>query len=266
MALTQEDIANAIESSMFATMQPRSGKMEAVKISGLKGFYVPSLAYAMINMVGLAQLNADNIDATIEEVIAFFKNLEHQVSWLTSETSTPSNITEKLEQHGFQKIFDLAGLYLDDFDKAIKPNPEVTVRLATEEDMNHITRLYSEAYPLPADVIPTFIDNIAAVNGRNYLAYVEDSQDPVSIATMFYMPNMPIVALQGAATLPDYRGRGIYTSLMGKRLQDARADGMQVATMQGDVKTSAPICMKLGFEKVRDMALYMWSEGEEETH
>jgi predicted GNAT family acetyltransferase len=265
MTLSQADIANAIEISMFS-MPLHPGKMEAVEIDGLTGIYVPSLAYAMLNVVGLAKLNADNIDAKIEEVIKFFKNLDHQVSWITSETSTPSNINQKLEHHGFQKIFDLAGLYLDDFDRAMNPNPDVVVRLALDEDIEHITRLYSEAYPMPADVIPSFMDNIVAINGRNYLAYVEDSDDPVSIATMFYMPNMPIVALQGAATLPDYRGRGIYTSLMAKRLQDARADGMQVAIMQGDVKTSAPICMKLGFEKVCDMAIYTWSEGEEETH
>jgi predicted acetyltransferase len=126
--------------------------------------------------------------------------------------------------------------------------------------------VYTEAYPMPAKEAAMLLDNLAMLNGRNYLAYVEDAEYPVSVANMFYMADKPIVALQGAATLPDYRGHGIYTSLMAKRLQDAHADGIEVAILQGDMETSAPICIKLGFQKACDMAIYVWSQEEREEH
>lgn len=264
MPLTKQDIANAIESTLIDAVPVRPDIVETVDIQGIRAIYTPSLYSPETNIVGQAQLDENTVDNTIEKVMVFYKNKDHACSWITSDSSTPTHLPERLVHHGFQKIFDLAGMYLDDFDKAIHPNPEVTVRVATETDKEHLIRLYTEAYPMPEESAMMLLDNLAILNGRNYLAYVDDLDAPVSVANMFYVPDKPIVALEGAATLPEFRGRGIYTSLMAKRLQDARADGMQVAIMQGDIDTSAPICMKLGFQKVCDMAIYAWvTNGEE---
>jgi hypothetical protein len=67
--------------------------------------------------------------------------------------------------------------------------------------------------------------------------------------------------MQGAATLSEYRGNGVYTALMAKRLADARALGMEAAILQADRRTSAPICANLGFEEVCSIDLYVWENG-----
>lgn len=265
MPLTEEDIANAIERTLIDSVPLRRAVVEAVEIDGVRAIYTANLRSPGNNIVGQAQLDENTVDATIEKVINFYKSRHHHCSWITSDASKPANLSERLAHYGFQKLFDLAGLYLDDFEKAIRPNPRISIRCATEADTEQLIHLYSEAYPMPVEEVPMLLENIAVLNGRNYLAYVDDSAEPVSVANMFYLSDKPIVALEGAATLPEYRGRGIYTSLVSKRLEDACADGMHVAIMQADMETSAPICMKLGFKKLCDMAIYVWLNTEEDV-
>jgi hypothetical protein len=46
--------------------------------------------------------------------------------------------------------------------------------------------------------------------------------------------------------------------MMAARVAEARAMGKEAAVLQGDRKTSAPICVKLGFEEVCSIDLYVW--------
>ncbi len=80
----------------------------------------------------------------------------------------------------------------------------------------------------------------------------------MSVSSMFSPPNSTIAVMQGAATLTEHRGQGIYTAMMAKRLADARAMGKDTAVLQGDRKTSAPICVKLGFKDVCSIDYYVW--------
>ena len=97
--------------------------------------------------------------------------------------------------------------------------------------------------------------------GSHYLAFLDGVERPVSVASMFPFPKSTIAVMQGAATLSEYRGKGVYTGLMAKRLADARALGMEAAILQADRRTSAPICANLGFEKVCSIDLYVWENG-----
>ena len=69
-----------------------------------------------------------------------------------------------------------------------------------------------------------------------------------------------LVVMQGAATLGEHRGHGIYTAMVAARVADARALGKEAAVLQGDRKTSAPICVKLGFAEVCSVDLYVWAK------
>ena len=68
----------------------------------------------------------------------------------------------------------------------------------------------------------------------------------------------PGVLLGGAATVGDLRGLGVYTSLVARRLADARAAGAGAAVIQAVRGTSAPVCAKLGFEEMLPLEFYAW--------
>jgi len=83
-----------------------------------------------------------------------------------------------------------------------------------------------------------------------------DGDQPVAWSYLVYLPDSPTVLLGGAATLEEYRGHGIYTALVARRLADARVDGRTAAVIQGDRKTSAPICAKLGFREICGLEMF----------
>ena len=96
------------------------------------------------------------------------------------------------------------------------------------------------------------------VKNRGYFAYVDGGTEPVGWSYLVYLPDSPIVLLGGAATLPEHRGRGIYSALVAKRLADARADGRSAAVIQAVRSTSAPIAAKLGFRELCGLEFYAW--------
>jgi predicted GNAT family acetyltransferase len=124
---------------------------------------------------------------------------------------------------------------------AIKVNPAVTVRQATHEDRAALIRVYATAYPLPEELAAVCTDVLPlAAGGRHYLAFLDGVEGPVAVASMFPFPKSTVAVMQGAATLNAYRGKGVYTALMAKRLADARDMGLEAAILQADRTTSAP--------------------------
>ena len=122
--------------------------------------------------------------------------------------------------------------------------------------------MYATAYPLPAALAAVWTDVLPrAAGGRHYLAFLDGIEGPVAVASMFPFPTSTVAVMQGAATLNAYRGQGVYTALMAKRLADARAMGLEAAILQADRTTSAPICANLGFEEVCSIDLYAWGNG-----
>ena len=68
---------------------------------------------------------------------------------------------------------------------------------------------------------------------------------PASVARLALSES--VVRLFGAVTLPAFRGRGLYRSLLAARCELARANGATLALTKGRVETSAPILERVGF-------------------
>src|SRR2546426_793986 len=110
---------------------------------------------------------------------------------------------------------------------------------------------------LAPDAVDATVDRLRAPNGprcRGYFAYVDAR--PVAWSFLVYL-DAPFVLLGGAGTLPEHRGRGLYTALVARRLADACADGRTAAVIQADRETSAPICAKLGFRELCGLELFV---------
>jgi GNAT superfamily N-acetyltransferase len=154
----------------------------------------------------------------------------------------------------------MAALVLTDLETPIRANPEVEIRDVTPDELRAAIPILARAYGLPEDLTQLFADAYAQnqdkVRARSYLAYL--AGEPVSWAFLVYIPDRPIALLGGAGTLPEHRGKGIYTSLVARRLADARADGIEAAVLQAVQSTSAPICRKLGFRDIGVMDFYGW--------
>ena len=258
MTAKEKSILYTLEHSMF--MFPElPGHWDLPTFPGLLAHATPEVSHPFGNMVGASTLTEENADSVIVQVQNFFAKRGHKVGWWLNPSSTPVDLVAKLETAGFSKAIEQAGLVLTDLQCGLRCNPSVTVRKATSADRDTVIRLYTVGYPLPEKLAAGYCDVLWLVeSGNHYLAFLDGVEEPVSISSMFSPPNSTIAVMQGAATLNEHRGHGIYTAMMAKRLADARATGKETAVLQGDRKTSAPICMKFGFKEFCSIDFYVW--------
>ena len=179
--------------------------------------------------------------------------------WLTGPSTRPVDLPARLEAAGLQHVDSIAGMALTDLAQPIDVNPRALVREVTWQDAIANSDVMARAYGLPTDVMRLFNEIVAMsadrIKARAYVTSLDDDTI-VAWAWLIYLPDSPTVLLGGAATLEEYRGHGLYTALVARRLADARADGRTAAIIQGDRRTSAPICAKLGFREICGLEIF----------
>lgn len=136
------------------------------------------------------------------------------------------------------------------------PMPDgVEVRLAEPSDREQFARALNIGWSLDEDAARGHI--FAATIGQDdwlqYLALVDG--ELAGIAVLFIHDQVADCFL--AATLSDFRGKGVQTALIEQRLQDGRARGCTLATSQTVVYNASPRNMaRRGFEPLYRRWIY----------
>ena len=261
MSLDTATLIEAVETG-FAMLPEIEGEVSYLNIPGLRG-HETALSHPMVNMITSTALKPEGAESAIGRARDHFAKQQKAFGWVVGPSSVPADLGARLEAAGLKKSFDAAGMALTDLDVHFRVNPSVRIREVTPEDVAVACETLAEAFPAPREVVRfmykvLFKDRVR-LKTRLYLAYLEGVKDPVGCSSMGFIPDRPIVHLRGAATNKRYRGRGIYSSLLARRLVDAAKDGAQAAVIQAMVTTSAPICRRLGFTKVCDLEFYTWT-------
>jgi GNAT superfamily N-acetyltransferase len=266
MSVSRDVLLDAIESG-FSLMPEVPGKLEKLTIPGIRGRVTP-FSHPFANMVSAATLTSDNADATIRQAIDFFARQNKVFSWVIGPRTTPADLGTRLRAAGLAKLEEMAGMSLTDLNTPIQSNPAVRIREMTADDTDAASRTHSHAFPIPQEFARLFIEVLFLVRDRLktrlYLAFLDGIDEPVASATTVFLPNQPIIRLGGATTVPEHRGKGIYSSLVARRLADARDDGAEAAVIEAIRTTSAPVCRKLGFTEICGLELYAWTPESEQ--
>lgn len=260
MTVSEADLIQAIESSL-QVYPPVSGLSEELGIKGVRG-RVTDLSHPLANIVGMADIAPEDVAATLKIVRNRYSGGRKAYGWVTGPLTRPHDLGERLVASGLKKIDEMAGMVLTDLAAPIAVDPSIEVREATLHEAQAASEMMGRAYDMPEEVARFFNVLLAMTNSKvknsGYFAYVDGGTEPVGWSYLVYLPDSPIVLLGGAATLPEHRGRGIYSALVAKRLADARADGRSAAVIQAVRSTSAPIAAKLGFREVCGLEFYAW--------
>jgi len=253
-------LREAIEAGMFL-LPELPGKVEKLSIPGIRGQNV-ACSDPFLSIVGAARLTPHNADATIRQVHEFFARQQKAYGWVTSLVSTPTDLEERLAKVGMVKAVEMAGMVLLNLQTPLLTNPDVTVRQATVDDLEQAISLLASAVGFTPEGARATTEALLLGHGngsaRVYLAYLKGVGQPVGVASSILFPHQRVVELDSAGTLEAYRGRGIYTSLVARRLEDAYREEARTAVVQAVRTTSAPILQKLGFVERLGMAWYIW--------
>ncbi len=257
---TDDALTLAIESSL-QVYPPVSGLSEDLGVKNVRG-RVTDLSNPLANLVGMANIAPEDVDATLKMVRNRYSGGRKAYGWVTGPLTRPLDLGARLVATGLTKADEMAGMALTDLAVPITVDPAIEVREATLHVAQAGSAMMARAYGMPEDVARFFNVLLAMTDGkvpnRGYFAFVDGSPEPVGWSYLVYLPDSPIVLLGGAATLPEHRGRGIYSALVAKRLSDARADGRSAAVIQAVRSTSAPIAAKLGFREICGLEFYAW--------
>jgi GNAT superfamily N-acetyltransferase len=212
--------------------------------------------------VSFADLSGADADAVIRGEIDRFAALGQSFEWKHFDHDRPADLKDRLLAAGFVADESEALLALDTAEPAVwidTPHPHV-VRDAGPEGWDDAVRVLLTVWPELADTfVPRFGAELRACPDRIRLFVAYDDKAPVAACwTLRSGPDTPFLGLFGGATLPEYRGRGIYRALVAERARFARDHGARFLTVDAG-PMSAPILVRLGFTQLTTTTPCIWS-------
>ena len=115
---------------------------------------------------------------------------------------------------------------------------ELSVRLAEPSNALTCARIYCEGFDVPAHAAPLFAAIVGQPGWRAFLALTQDGE-PAGTGLVFTGGRLAYLA--GAATRPEFRGRGAQGALMSARVYAAAASGCEwIASDTGEVAPGDP--------------------------
>jgi GNAT superfamily N-acetyltransferase len=204
---------------------------------------------------------AEEADANIEALINYHRQKNIGFTWNVSSYDTPSDLAQRLENQGFVLAGEQAIMALTDLNTLdIQTNPDLKVvplDSTNDEQIEATLQVISSAFQRTQEQIdkrrPGFFEDAKSGSQQNYLAYLDGrlvGQGRIDLSGS-------TAHLSGAATLPDYRGRGVYSTLLLHRLKVGREFGHQIATIDAQ-PMSKPIVARHGFKEYTTSYIYAW--------
>jgi GNAT superfamily N-acetyltransferase len=206
-----------------------------------------------------ARLDERRVEAAVDHVRSLLRarGLD-EVSWWIGERSGPPDLAERLERLGLEPD-DPPRMTTLTIASAPAGEPSVEVH-RVESLADHVTALEIEweAFDVPAaERAERRVTAGAAwpsivADGRStvFLAYVDG--EPVGFGRVVHAPRAGL--LLGGATLPEARGRGVYSSLVHARWRESVARGVPHLVVSAG-PMSAPILERLGFRRLGGVRL-----------
>ena len=207
-------------------------------------------------------LDAEDVDRAIQAEIAYFTQLRRNFEWKSYDFDRPANIGERLVAHGFaageaeafmvlelasieQPLLDSGGCVKVTDVEGIKDAIAVQEQVWGGDFSGQLTHLVNVQQATPEDI-------------AIYVVYADGK--PVSSAWIVYNEASPFASIWGGSTLADYRGRGYYSVLLHKRINDAKQREKRYLTIDAS-PMSRPIVAKHGFRFVAMTIPYTFEVG-----
>ncbi|KUF16935.1 GNAT family N-acetyltransferase [Streptomyces silvensis] len=206
-------------------------------------------------------LEESTADESIAAQVRHFTSLGLSFEWKTYTHDLPADLPERLLAAGFTAepsealmVADVQELPLD-----IAPPEGIRLLPVTDADgVRRMTEVHEQAFGTDGtdlgrqllDQLTTAPDSVAAV-----VAMAGDV--PVSSARIEFRPGTDFAGLWGGGTVAEWRGRGIYRSLIAHRARIAAERG--VRHLQVDASDdSRPILLRLGFTELATTTPYVY--------
>lgn len=211
------------------------------------------------NCILHAALDESTVAAEVAAQIAHFRSRDEAVQWKVYSHDEPRTLPAVLAAAGFT-LAETETLMMLDLDRHA---PETTVppgidvrRFATADALADVAAVSLAAFGASFDeLIAEFEARLPLGTLAFYLAY--DGPQAVAAARLEMPRHGDFAGLYGGGTVPAYRRRGIYRSLVAARAREARARGYRYLNIEA-ASSSKPILERLGFTAVSVVSTWHW--------
>lgn len=213
----------------------------------------PSSKLVQHNKVLRAVLDEKDVDRVIAEVLEDHAERGAAIAWSVDGVSQPRDLSARLLAAGLPRLGEGLGMYRSTDIADVDLPSGIRIAHVGLDDIDTFVDLTCRAWPRPrtfasmvGDLVRKSIER-PELGSYHFIAHCDD--EPVGTASLVMFPSN-IAYMRGAAVLPEFRGRGIYTALMRRRLAYCAAEGRDTAIIWANPDTSAPVARQLGFIEV----------------
>jgi ribosomal protein S18 acetylase RimI-like enzyme len=214
----------------------------------------------------LGGMEGAELDALIARQVRIFTERGERFEWKLHGHDRPADLAERLRAAGFvaepeetvlvARVNDVAG-------KAEVQLPAgVSMREVTERrDLERIEALEDAIWGDDQSRLADSLEAERAAAPEALAVVVAESADTVVCAGWLrFEPGPEFATLWGGATLPAWRGRGIYRAMVAYRARLAARDRRSYLEVDAS-DASRPILERLGFVAVTTTTPFVWSPG-----
>jgi GNAT superfamily N-acetyltransferase len=208
-----------------------------------------------------SHLPGKKIEEIIKHEIGYFSQLGLDFEWKAYRHDQPEGLNTLLADMGFEvETPDSVMVYdINDPSPLLTYEPVNTIRrLTSAEDVAHVLSVQQQVWDEELPGVVNYLQyrlercpELISVFG----AYENDK--PVSSAWITYHPGSHFAGLWGGTTLPDFRNRGYYSSLLKVRIQEAKERGFRYVTVDAS-PMSRPILENFGFRCITHAWRCVW--------
>lgn len=213
-----------------------------------------------MNFVQYSCLDELELDAVINEQVAYFAPMKQPFEWVVYDHDQPAMLKQRLVTHGFEPDEPAALMVLDlqaPPPALLKPVGADVRRLASREQLEDVIAIEQQVWDANFSWMRQRMGDHMEIPGHLsiFVAYVD--QEPACAGWTYYNLGGDFAGLWGGSTLPDRRKRGLYTAVLAARVQEAIERGYRFLTIEAG-PMSRPIVAAHGFQLLTMTASYGW--------
>jgi len=213
-------------------------------------------------------LDESNANQAIDEQIEFFATTAQAFVWKVYQGDRPVDMDRRLEQAGFVAlgVSELMIARVSDVTTPIELPEGVTLEHANDPaGIERLIEVHRKVFATEHTRLHhTLLAQLSLAPQLNDLVVAVAGGVPVSSARIQFLPGSDFAGLWGGSTLPEWRGRGLYRTLVAHRARVAAQRGYSYLFVTASA-LSRPTLERLGFEAMGSVATFEWRPGPSPT-
>jgi GNAT superfamily N-acetyltransferase len=202
------------------------------------------------------------LDRLIARQRDYFQARGQGVEWKLRAHDQPADLPERLVAAGFAPEGPsavLLGFAEEVAAEPVLPEGVVLRQVSEAEELRRFADQQTAVLGVDCSWVAAYLGaRVSADPGQITILVAEAGDRFACTALVEYCPGTDFVALLGGATLPEWRGRGLYRAMIAARARAAVARGFRLLHVDAS-PASAPILRRCGFHEITTSTHYQWT-------